>query len=149
MSEKITLEEILAVYNSIHPSRRRWYGNINKLRNSWPELYKILEKASGRSGGRPMVFDPNWHTVVSKAGIRGAANKAVEIVEVTPADEEAVKAQTIREATQIAEGALSQPLVAVTEGDPLFAPTTQVTVVDESQPTVVAVKKKPVKKAKK
>lgn len=106
---KPTLEEILAVYNSIHPSRRRWYGNTNKLRNNWPELYKVLEQASGRSGGRPVVFDPNWHEVAQKgSGVRGAANKAI-VHEVSDVVEEAKTREAVIATAKVIEAVTEAP----------------------------------------
>lgn len=75
MSDKITLEDVLAVFNSVTPSRRRWVRNRNTMRNEWKELYQVLEKASGRDGGKVVVFDKNWHEVAKKGTTTGAVNK--------------------------------------------------------------------------
>lgn len=132
---KPTLEEILAVYNSIHPSRRRWYGNTNKLRNNWKELYEILEQASGRSGGKPVVFDENWHEVVDTGnGVRTTVNKEI-VHEVAEVVEEAKTREAVIATAKIVE--------AVTE-----APTApqKVEVRDEGVEAKVVVKKTPAKK---
>lgn len=94
MSEKITLEEILAVYNSITPSRRRWVRNRNELRNGWKELYKVLELASERDGGKVVVFDKNWHEVGKKGSVTGAINKDRK----TEDDKPEVKAEPAKKA---------------------------------------------------
>lgn len=138
MSE-IKLEEVLAVYNSIHPSRRRWVRNVNALRNEWKELFQILEKASGRSGGKAVVFDPNWHTVADKGSVRGAVNKVVVITETTQEDEDAQKADVIQAADEITAQDVSDAAPAVTT----------VEVTDQSEATLVPVKKKPAEKRKK
>lgn len=75
MAESTDLQELLAVYNSISPSRTRWVRNRNELKNRWKELFQALEIASGRDGARIGVFDPNWHEVVAIGGTTGAANK--------------------------------------------------------------------------
>lgn len=82
-SENYTLKQVLLVYNSINKSRRRWVINRNNLRNTWKELFELLERASGRDGGKAGVFDPNWHEVVDKGAVSGAADRAPEDVQVT------------------------------------------------------------------
>lgn len=74
MSE-IKLEQILAVYNTVVPSRTRQIRNRNQLKNSWKELFKVLEQASGRDGVKVTVFDPNWHEVGSKGAGTGVVDK--------------------------------------------------------------------------
>jgi hypothetical protein len=129
MDQKLTLEDILAVYNSISPSRRRWIRLRNQMRNEWKELYKVLEEASGRDGGKVVVFDPNWHKVADKGGISGAVNRIFSTD--TKADEGVV----------ITEAA---------DGDPLFEEPKQLDIVEEVT-KVEAEKpaKKPVAKKKK
>ena len=106
---KPTLEDILAVYNSIHPSRRRWYGNTNKLRNNWKELYEILEQASGRSGGKPVVFDENWHEVVDGGnGVRTTVNKEI-VHEVAEVVEEAKTREAVIETAKVIEAVTEAP----------------------------------------
>ena len=74
--KNVSYEDILAVYNSISPSRTRWVRNRNELKNRWKELFQILEKASGRDGVKIGVFDPNWHTIAQKGqNASGAVNK--------------------------------------------------------------------------
>lgn len=80
--EVITLKQVLLVYNSINRSRRRWVINRNNLRNTWKELFGLLEKASGRDGGKAGVFDPNWHEVVEKGAVSGAADRAEDDIQV-------------------------------------------------------------------
>lgn len=97
MDQKPTFEDVLAVYNSITPSRRRWVRLRNQLRNEWKELYKVLEEASGRAPGKVVVFDANWHTLADKGGVRGAVNKTgeaatrEEVVETAEVVEQAVE----------------------------------------------------------
>jgi hypothetical protein len=80
--EVITLKQVLLTYNSINRSRRRWVINRNQLRNTWKELFELLEKASGRDGGKAGVFDPNWHEVVEKGAVSGAADRAEDDIQV-------------------------------------------------------------------
>ena len=77
-----SLKEVLLTYNSINRSRRRWVLNRNLLRNHWKELYELLEKASGRDGGKAIVFDPNWHEVSDKGVVMGAMDRAPENVQI-------------------------------------------------------------------
>lgn len=133
MDQTPTLEDILAEYNSIARSRRRWYRNRVTLRNDWKELYALLEAASGRTTSRVVVFDPNWHEIAPKGVVSGAVNR--------------IHGQDTEEAVELEanEG------LAITEADhsedPLFAAQDgSITVTDESAPENVEVRQAPAKK---
>lgn len=96
MAEAIDLQKVLEVYNSISPSRTRWIRNRYEMRNRWKELFKVLEEASGRDGGKVVLFDPNWHTVGQKGATTGAVNKKVEAKVEEPKDEEPAKDQEVK-----------------------------------------------------
>ena len=71
---QINLKDILMMYNSVVPSRRRQIMNRNMLRNRWKEFFQLLEQASGRSGQKVEILDYNWHKVVDKGGSPGLGN---------------------------------------------------------------------------
>lgn len=71
---QFTLKDILVLYNSVKPSRRRWIQNRNLLRNQWKELFQMLEKASGRDGQKAVLYDYNWHHIVQKDETQGLAD---------------------------------------------------------------------------
>lgn len=71
---QINLKDILMIYNSVTPSRRRWIQNRNALRNTWKEFFQILEIASGRSGQKAEILDYNWHKIIDKGGEPGLGN---------------------------------------------------------------------------
>ncbi|MGV9002359.1 MAG: hypothetical protein ACOH18_05405 [Candidatus Saccharimonadaceae bacterium] len=71
---QINLKDILMMYNSVVPSRRRWIMNRNMLRNQWKEFFQLLEIASGRSGQKAEILDYNWHKVIDKGGEPGLGN---------------------------------------------------------------------------
>lgn len=75
-----TLKDVLMVYNSVVPSRRRWIQNRNELRNRWKELFKLLEQASGRTGDKADLYDYNWHMLADKGGFDGLTSKPAEDV---------------------------------------------------------------------
>ena len=133
MQEKPTLEDVLAVYNSIEPSRRRWIRNVNEMRNGWKELFEVLEKASGRTGMKAVVFDPNWHVVDAVgATTRGAVNikrapadepiAGTVIIESSPADEEVTRDDIIATAQEIVIADVSAPQAVVVAAAPAPAP---------------------------
>lgn len=72
---QINLKDILMMYNSVVPSRRRWIWNRNHLRNTWKEFFQVLEIASGRSGQKAEIMDKNWHAIVNKGGEPGLGNR--------------------------------------------------------------------------
>jgi hypothetical protein len=72
---KNALKELLMVYNSVMPSRRRWIRNRNELRNKWKELFIALEQASGRTGVKADLFDYSWQKLADKGGVQGLVNK--------------------------------------------------------------------------
>lgn len=71
-------KNLLAVYNSIEPSRTRWIRNRNEMRNRWPELYEALETASGREPSKMEVYDEKWHMISNEGGIDCAVNRPQE-----------------------------------------------------------------------
>lgn len=81
MADKKTIDDILRVYNSIHPSRTRWVRNRNNLRNQWQELFEALELASGRDGYKLAVYDPNWHMVDNSDGMSSTVNRETPLTD--------------------------------------------------------------------
>lgn len=76
-------KRILAEYNSISPSRRRWIRNRGWLRNNWREFFDLLEAVSGRPTNKIELFDENWHEIGEKAkGVRGAKNKKLKDIDI-------------------------------------------------------------------
>ena len=71
---QITLKDIIMLYNSVKPSRRRWIQNRNELRNRWKELFQLLERASGRDGQKVALYDYNFHKLIQKDDIQGLTN---------------------------------------------------------------------------
>lgn len=138
---KPTLDEILAVYNSITPSRRRWIRLRNQLRNEWKELYAVMETASGRTNGKAVVFDPNWHEVADKGSVRGAVNRV-------PADTHFTMAGDATEAAQEEAAQVTEP-VAIVVQDVSEAVTVPVQLDIVEEVAKVEAVKAPVKKKKK
>lgn len=57
-------QDVLRVYNSVTISNVLWSRRRHALRNSWPELFELLERASGRDiNGGIIPFDENFHVM--------------------------------------------------------------------------------------
>ena len=94
---QINLKDILMMYNSVTPSRRRWIMNRNELRNRWKEFFQLLEIASGRTGQKAEILDYNWHKVVDKGGEPGLGNLERDEVKVVIDDGAAVADTTAKD----------------------------------------------------
>lgn len=83
------LKNVLVTYNSFFPSRNRTVRAQNEMRRTWPELFKVLEQASGRNGDRVELFDENWHNFDQESG---ATNKNPDEITIKSVPGEAVAA---------------------------------------------------------